>query len=258
MDNRSSEAECHQNAGAAVTLGPHDMHRSAELSPQNPFVEQKRASLSSRLCSPIRAPAVGQLDVRVDFALLILLGNVLTFNDSLMQQYEWKVVVSCDRQQGETNSSFMTREDNLSKSCTSGSTAGSLPSTKHPLHSISWETHVELNAIKDLWADICIDLMWRRLPAEEKNLVSSGKGVSWSCTAADQFSSHTPSIIKTPDALTQTTSQNSEENTSEVQAPFGNETCRFLLKIVNVLFSSSRITGCCELRWVLFFSRPTN
>lgn len=157
----------------------------------------------SRFASPVTAPPVGCLKVRVEEALLILLGNPLTFNQVAMHNYEWKVVVTCDKQRKETPPAYMTRgthENSLSSSSLRPREARSATSfqstTREPLHRISWGADIELDSVDDLWSDICIDIMWRRAPVDEKNVFTPARPLPWSSDPSVTLTPRVPSPTK--------------------------------------------------------------
>lgn len=127
--------------------------------PPSPSIAQRPTPSKGR--DRISAPPVGNLEVHVGHAKLLLLGHSLTSTDLPIKKFEWKVMISCDRNSKETKTSIMTRE-------TQKTPYAWLPEVSKeaeaytPLHEIHWDEQIQISDVHDIWADICIDLFWRK------------------------------------------------------------------------------------------------
>lgn len=175
-----------------------EQHRSLLESQQQQQQQQsdvtiRASSLSRSGARRIDAPPIGNLEVQIGRAKLLLLGNPISAQESLIKKYEWKVMVSCNGKVGETEATVISRRGSQQKakeagllsnpativaeddsgdgdistlssssSTVAGAATGSSTDSYTPLHEAYWGEKIDLKQIKDLWADVCIDVYWRR------------------------------------------------------------------------------------------------
>lgn len=121
---------------------------------------------------PFKPPPVGNLGFTVHYGKVLLLGNPVSQNDVLMKQFEWKVIVRYGKATAETDPIRMSRETQRSPWYWL-SEASRQAQKDVPLHEVHWDTTLLLRDVRDLWGDICVDVVWRRRDAPPAGGTSS-------------------------------------------------------------------------------------